>query len=170
MTGLTIRPASRADVDGLVALEAGAFAHDRASRRALRHAVDSGTISVLVADDGGRVAGAAVIERRRGSGVARLTSVAVAPDRLGRGLGARLLADAEAEAAAQGVARLRLEVRADNAAAIRLYARAGYRRFKVVPRYYEDGGEAWRFEKLLTPRPDGTGAVGAGGDARDRPA
>lgn len=146
---MTIRPATRADLDGLVALEAGAFAHDRATRRALRHAVDSETIAVLVADDAGRVAGAAVVERRRGSGIARLTSVAVAPDRLGRGLGARLLAEAEARAGAEGAARLRLEVRADNAAAIRLYERAGYHRFKVVPHYYEDGGEAWRFEKTL---------------------
>ena len=149
MAGLTIRPATRADLDGLVALEAGAFAHDRATRRAIRHAVDSATITVLVADDAGRVAGAALVEHRRGSVVARLTSVAVAPDRLGRGLGARLLAEAEVAARAHGAARLRLEVRADNGAAIRLYERAAYRRFKVVPRYYEDGGEAWRFEKVL---------------------
>jgi [ribosomal protein S18]-alanine N-acetyltransferase len=148
-----IRPATRADLDGLVALEAGAFAHDRASRRALRHAVDSPTVTVLVADDAGRVAGAAVVERRRGARVARLASVAVAPDRLGRGLGAGLLAEAEAAAVAQGAERLRLEVRADNAAAIRLYERAGYRRFKVVPHYYEDGGEAWRFEKAIAERP-----------------
>jgi [ribosomal protein S18]-alanine N-acetyltransferase len=145
----SIRPATRADLDGLLALEAGAFAHDRAERRAIRHAIDSPTITLLVAEEGGAVAGAATVEHRRGSGVARLTSVAVAPDRLGRGLGARLLAEAEAGARARGADRLRLEVRADNAAAIRLYERAGYHRFKVVPRYYEDGASAWRFEKAL---------------------
>ena len=145
----SIRPATRADLAGLLALEAGAFAHDRAERRAIRHAIDSPTITLLVVEEAGAVAGAATVEHRSRSRVARLTSVAVAPDRLGRGLGGRLLAEAEARAGARGAARLRLEVRADNASAIRLYERAGYHRFKVVPRYYEDGGEAWRFEKML---------------------
>ena len=49
----------------------------------------------------------------------------------------------------RGAARLRLEVRADNGAGIRLYERRGYTRFAAIPDYYEDGMEAWRYEKLL---------------------
>ncbi|MGB3840666.1 MAG: GNAT family N-acetyltransferase, partial [Rhodanobacter sp.] len=49
----------------------------------------------------------------------------------------------------RGCDRLRLEVRPDNAAAIRLYERAGFRRFGAYRRYYEDGTDAWRYEQAL---------------------
>ena len=57
--------------------------------------------------------------------------------------------DAPEAARAQGCDRLRLEVRADNGAGIRLYQRRGYTRFAVRPDYYEDGMEAWRYERAL---------------------
>ena len=67
----------------------------------------------------------------------------------GLGLGSLVLDAAEADARAHGCTRLRLEVRADNGAGIRLYERRGYLRFAVIPDYYEDGMEAWRYEKSL---------------------
>lgn len=150
---LALRAASRADIDALVALEHAAFVTDRAERRAIRHAVDSATMDVIVAlvEDGRAevLVGAAVLERRRSSRIARLASIAVAPNRGGLGLGGRLLDAAEAQARSQGCDRLRLEVRADNGAGIRLYERRGYTRFAVRPDYYEDGMEAWRYERGL---------------------
>ncbi len=154
---VTIRPARPEDLDALVALEAAAFATDRAERRAIRHAIGSPSISLLVALDDAVLVGAATIERRRGSRRARLSSIAVAPSRAGTGLGRVLLAAAEAEALARECDRLRLEVREDNGAGIRLYERSGYRRFETVPDYYEDGTTAWRYEKPLA----GEGAGGA---------
>ncbi|WP_144760638.1 GNAT family N-acetyltransferase [Methylobacterium dankookense] len=152
---LALRAASRADIDALVALEHAAFVTDRAERRAIRHAVDSATMDVIVAlvEDGRAevLVGAAVLERRRASRIARLSSIAVAPGRNGLGIGGRLLAAAEDEALSRGCDRLRLEVRADNGAGIRLYERRGYSRFAVRPDYYEDGMEAWRYEKALAP-------------------
>ena len=142
-----------ADLDALVALEHAAFSSDRAERRALRHAIRSETMDVLVAlidDDGPVLVGAAVMERRRRSRIARLVSIAVAPNRGGLGLGGLLLDAAEARARAMGCDRLRLEVRADNGAGIRLYDRRGYTRFAVRADYYEDGMEAWRYERRLT--------------------
>ncbi|MER2265504.1 GNAT family N-acetyltransferase [Methylobacterium oxalidis] len=149
-----LREATRADLDALVALEHAAFASDRAERRAIRHAIDSPSMTLLVAlaDDASGapvLVGAATLERRRGSRRARLSSIAVAPSRIGLGLGGKLLDAAEADAAERGCSHLRLEVRADNAAAIRLYEHRGYRRFAVKPGYYEDGMEAWRYEKPL---------------------
>jgi ribosomal protein S18 acetylase RimI-like enzyme len=44
---------------------------------------------------------------------------------------------------------LRLEVRYDNASAIALYEKMGYRQFGQYERYYEDGAAALRFEKRL---------------------
>ncbi|MCJ2012114.1 GNAT family N-acetyltransferase [Methylobacterium sp. J-076] len=145
-----LRPATLGDLDALVALEHAAFATDRAERRAIRHAIRSGTMDVVVAlIEGDLLVGAAVLERRRASRIARLASIAVDPNRGGLGLGGRLLDAAEETARSQGCERLRLEVRADNGAGIRLYERRGYTRFAVRPDYYEDGMEAWRYERLL---------------------
>jgi hypothetical protein len=46
---------------------------------------------------------------------------------------------------------MRLEVNETNAPAIALYRKAGYECFARVPAYYEDGGNALRFEKNLLP-------------------
>ncbi|WP_375456920.1 GNAT family N-acetyltransferase [uncultured Methylobacterium sp.] len=153
--GLTVRPARLDDLDALVALEHATFATDRAERRAIRHAILSKTMSVLVAllrdDDGACVlVGAATLERRRNSRSARLSSIAVSSARAGLGLGGRLMQAVEDEARRHGCTRLRLEVRSDNGAGLRLYERRGYRRFAVRESYYEDGMEAWRYERLLT--------------------
>ena len=152
-----IRLAQLADLDALVALEQAAFTMDRAERRAIRHAIRSASMTLLVAvvreeAEGGAVetlVGAATIERRRTSRVARLSSIAVAPARAGLGLGSRLLDAAEADTLGHGRTRLRLEVRADNGAGIRLYERHGYVRTGTKPDYYEDGMEAWCYKKAL---------------------
>ena len=147
-----IRAAEPDDLDALDALERAAFTGDRAERRAIRHAIRSPTISLLVAVGWGEVLlGAVTVERRRGALRAHLTSIATAPGQGGLGVGRALLTAAEDEARAHGFRALRLEVRADNAAAIRLYERAGYARFRVVPGYYEDGSAAWRYERDLVP-------------------
>lgn len=146
---MTIRPAVAADIDGLLRLEEAAFASDRLDRRAFRHAVASPTILALAAPGPDGLAGYVLMQVRRGSRLARLTSVAVAPDRAGQGLGRALLRAAETAAREAGCDRLRLEVRADNEAARRLYERAGYTRFAVVAGYYEDGEAAWRYERRL---------------------
>lgn len=148
---MRIRPGAADDLDALQALEAAAFApEERASRRAFRHAARSPTVSLLVLDEDGTVRGYAISERRRGSGVARLTSIAIDPDRTGSGLGRRLLAAMEEDARRHGCTRLRLEVRAESPAR-RLYESAGYRRVAVVPDYYEAGADAGRYEKPLAP-------------------
>ncbi len=145
-----VRPATFGDLDALVALEHAAFATDRAERRAIRHAIRSATMDVMVAlIDHDMLVGAAVLERRRASRIARLASIAVAPNRGGLGLGGCLLEAAEETARAHGCERLRLEVRGDNGAGIRLYERRGYTRFAIRPDYYEDGMEAWRYERWL---------------------
>ncbi|WP_200918695.1 MULTISPECIES: N-acetyltransferase [unclassified Methylobacterium] len=151
---IAIRPARIEDLDALVALEHAAFSSDRAERRAIRHAIRSPSMTVLVAlaDDGegpAMLVGAATLERRRGSRNARLSSIAVSPARAGLGLGGLVLDAAEADARAHGCTHLRLEVRADNGAGIRLYERRGYTRFAVIEDYYEDGMEAWRYVKAL---------------------
>lgn len=143
------RAARLGDLAALLRLEAEAFPGDRLDRREMRHAIVSPTILALVAGQGDEVAGYALVQRRRGSSLGRLTSLAVARAALGRGIGRGLVAAAEAAARADGCDRMRLEVRADNARASHLYERGGYAAIGEVADYYEDGAAARRYEKRL---------------------
>ena len=86
---------------------------------------------------------------RQRSKVARLYSIAVAPHSAGRGVGPLLLQAVEAAASARGCTSIRLEVHETNTAAIARYRKSAYREFGRHRRYYEDGGDALRFEKPL---------------------
>jgi len=147
---LPVRHATPADLDALVALELGAFRGDRMSRAQYRRHLASPRAAVLVADAPGEgLLGSALVFFRAGSTLARLYSIAAAPAARGRGIGKALLAAAEDAARARGCRALRLEVRVDNAAAVALYEGAGYRRIGSYAGYYEDGADAWRYEKDL---------------------
>jgi ribosomal protein S18 acetylase RimI-like enzyme len=150
-----VRTATRADLDALVALEHRVFATDRISRLSLRRFLASPTAAVLVAEAHDHhppgLAGTAIVLFRPRSLVARLYSIAVAPHMGGRGVGPMLLAAAEAAALGRGAVAIRLEVHTTNHAAISRYRKSGYREFGRHRSYYEDGGDALRFEKRLVP-------------------
>ncbi len=146
-----IRRARAGDVARLVEIENQVFATDRLSARQLRHHIASPGTDVIVAVRDGVLAGVAVVFFHEAHRIARLYSIAVAPEARGAGIGEALLAAAERGARARGRDRFRLEVRIDNAAARRLYERRGYRVFGAKPRYYEDGCDAVRYEKALSP-------------------
>jgi ribosomal protein S18 acetylase RimI-like enzyme len=148
-----LRKAQPADLDALDALEHRVFATDHLSRRSLRHFLGSPTADVMVAEQDGDLAGTAIVLFRPRSSVARLYSIAVAPHMGGRGVGPMLLAAAEAAAVERGCGTIRLEVHETNAAAISRYRKSGYREFGRHGGYYEDGGDALRFEKPLAPAP-----------------
>ncbi|HEY2397261.1 MAG TPA: GNAT family N-acetyltransferase [Rudaea sp.] len=144
-----IRRALPADLDALVALERAAFTTDHLSLRQYQRHLRSGSAAVLAAVDESELLGKAVVFFHRGSDIGRLYSIAVADAARGRGLGEALLMAAERTAYRHGARRMRLEVRQDNAAAIRLYERMGYRRFGAYAGFYEDSADAWRYEKGL---------------------
>ena len=79
------------------------------------------------------------------AGEAELLRIAVDPAHRGGGLGRTLLEACQAELAAQGMTSLFLEVRATNAAAIRLYGACGWVRCGLRPGYYPDGEDAALF-------------------------
>lgn len=89
----------------------------------------------------------------RGGDVADVMTIAVAPSARGRGLGRRLLDELETRARAGRAASVMLEVRADNAAAIGLYDRAGYTVVSIRRRYYQPGDvDALVMRKILSDR------------------
>jgi ribosomal protein S18 acetylase RimI-like enzyme len=146
-----VRAAQPCDVDGLVALETNVFTTDRISRRSFRRFLVSPSAALMVAESDGRLAGYALVLFRDRTHVARLYSIAVAPHMAGRRVGTALLKAAEEGALARGAARLRLEVREGNGAAIGLYRKSGYRPVGRRAHYYEDRAHALRFEKRLMP-------------------
>jgi len=146
---MSVRDATPADLDGLAELENRCFAADRLSRRSFRKLIGSPTAALRLVTRAGRIAGYALLFFRAGSDVARLYSFAIDPADRGTGLGLFLLGDCEATARARGLRLLRLEVRGDNAGAIRLYERVGYKPIGRYPAYYADKTDALRFEKRL---------------------
>jgi ribosomal protein S18 acetylase RimI-like enzyme len=147
-----IRTAEQRDIDALMDLEHEVFDTDRLSRRSLRHFLKAPSAEVLVAEEAdGRLAGTAILLFRPRSAVARLYSIAVAPHMGGRGIAPMLLQAVEKLATARGCGCIRLEVHQTNHAAIARYRKSGYREFGQRRHYYDDGGDALRFEKDLIP-------------------
>jgi ribosomal protein S18 acetylase RimI-like enzyme len=151
MPPVRVRAAKTRDLDALIELENRVFATDRLSRRSLRRFLTSPTAAFIVAEGEG-LAGTAIVLFRSGSEVARLYSLAVVPTMSGKGVAPLLLKAAERTARQRGCGTIRLEVHVRNHAAIARYRKQGYEEFGRHRRYYDDGGDALRFQKALTPR------------------
>ena len=149
VAGVTLRAAEVDDLQALLDIEDAVFDTDRISRRSFRHFLASPRAIFRIAEAGGGVVGYYLVLSRWGTAAARLYSLAVEPTLRQRGLGAALLADAEAAAFEADRAVLRLEVATGNQMAQALYRRSGYRQVARLHGYYEDGGDAVRLEKPL---------------------
>jgi ribosomal protein S18 acetylase RimI-like enzyme len=145
----------------LVALENAVFTTDILSRRSFRHFLTSPNSSLIVAEESGKLAGYALVLYPARTQLARLYSIAVAPHIPSRGIGPLLLAAAEAAAARRQRRAMRLEVHDHNTRAIARYEKSGYRLFGRHRRYYDDGGDALRFDKPLGSRRRAPGSKSA---------
>ena len=145
-----LRTARAADLPILQVLES-LFPGDRLSLRQLRHHLTNPHAVMRVIETEYTLAGYSLLLTRSGSHAARLYSIAVAPAFRGQGMGKRLLDDLVAQSRARGCDEIRLEVREDNEAAIRLYRDYGFVFREQRPRYYQDGADALRFRLALTP-------------------
>lgn len=96
---------------------------------------------VAVEEDGGVVGTCRLVLE---GGLARFGRLAVREDRRGRGLGARLLAEAELQARAEGAREIVLHAQTH---AMGLYARAGYEPYGE--RFDDEGIEHQAFRKAL---------------------
>jgi ribosomal protein S18 acetylase RimI-like enzyme len=137
------------DLDALMALERAVFRTDILSRRSFRRFLAALSASLIVAEDGGKLAGYALVLYPPRSKHARLYSIAVAPHIGRRGVGPLLLAAAERAARRRHRRAMRLEVHEHNTRAIGRYEKSGYRMFGRHRDYYDDGADALRFDKPL---------------------
>jgi ribosomal protein S18 acetylase RimI-like enzyme len=144
-----LRRGRAGDLDTLLAIEQAVFTTDVLSRRSFRHFLAAPGATTIVAETDGEIAGYVLVLYPPRSKLARLYSIAVARHSAGRGVGALLLAAAESAARRRGRHRMRLEVHEHNGRAITRYEKSGYRLFGRHPAYYDDHGDALRFEKPL---------------------
>jgi [ribosomal protein S18]-alanine N-acetyltransferase len=110
-------------------------------------------------DGAGRIVGYAGVMVNASE--ADVQTIAVAPRAAGRGLGGRLLDALVGAAVRRGATCLMLEVRSDNAPAIRLYTGRGFERIAIRRGYYQpEGADAWvmRRRPLAPPARDGSGS------------
>jgi len=136
-----IRPAGRADLLEVFRIEQAAFPQP------WPYGAFEGFLgqdSFLVAADESGVVGYVVADTvpNHGRPLGHLKDIAVHPDRRGEGTGASLLARALSVLEGMDAARVKLEVRAGNDAAIHLYRGFGFTHHHTVPRYYDDGEDA----------------------------
>ena len=137
---VTLRAMRWWDIDAVLPLEQQLFPDDAWSAETFWSELAGvpETRFYLVAADGDAVVGYAGLVATAG-GQADIPTVAVAPDRQGQGVGDVLLRALMAEALRRGCTETMLEVRADNDAAQRLYARHGFERIAVRRGYYRPG-------------------------------
>lgn len=113
------------------------------------HAIRDEATNVAVMTEGEGIVGFGIMQYREE--IAHLTLFAVCPSHRNRGLGSRLVSWLEKPAIVAGVARVRIEARADNAQAVAFYRRLGFKVMKTVTGYYGGAVDAVQLEKQLSP-------------------
>lgn len=137
-----IREAVRADLLDIFHIEKQSFAQPwpyAAFERLL------GAPGFLVAEDDGEIVGYVVADAvpNHGTSIGHIKDIAVAPDRRGEGIGRTLLSKALLKLLVEGTGRIKLEVRAGNDRARRLYEDFEFEVHHVVSNYYDDGEDAY---------------------------
>jgi len=156
----SLRPARLDDLPALLQLEAACFDSDRLSKRSFRRWISHKDCRFLVGEHDGQIIAYILVIMVRGTGLARLYSMAVAPDWRRRGIASTLLTRSEKLVRDDGKLYLRLEVALDNQAAIQLYEKFGYLQFGMFKDYYADHQDALRMEKCIHRfEPSGTSRV-----------
>lgn len=112
----------------------------------------------LVAECDGEFAGFVILTVET-PGQGTIMSIDVAPAMQRRGVGARLMEEAEQAAARRGLASVTLQVSVNNPDARRFYERRGYRVTGELPGYYNDVEDALEMTMPLPARR--TAAMGA---------
>jgi ribosomal-protein-alanine N-acetyltransferase len=146
------RPYASEDFVQLYGIEAACFEPPfRFGRRYMRSLVDRRHGATWIAEEGGHMAGFAIVEwaQEIGGIVAYLQTIEVLPSDRGYGAGGELLRLCEESARAAGAALIWLHVDETNAKAIRLYEAHGYQKQGGEEDYYSPGRGALIYRKLL---------------------
>lgn len=146
---LVVEPVRNADVDPVARLALDALKERYTAEWLAAHAAGAQQGTFLVARDvpTNQVVGFALAEANETEG--HLLALAVDAKRRGQGIGRALLADVREQMRRQGAMRLRLDVRWDDPAARRFYARQGFAPNGIKENVYADGADALEMAKPL---------------------
>jgi [ribosomal protein S18]-alanine N-acetyltransferase len=134
---VTLRRATPADLDAIMALERASFPTDAWSDAMMREELASPYGCYLVVEEAGRLIGYGGLRAARGATDADIQTIAIAESGRGRGRGRALLTALLEEAERRGIRDVFLEVRADNPVAQGLYSSEGFVEVGRRPRYYQ---------------------------------
>ncbi|MFB6135902.1 MAG: ribosomal protein S18-alanine N-acetyltransferase [Halobacteriaceae archaeon] len=142
---VTVRRAVRADLLAVVRIERAAFDQPWPFSAFQRFVGERGFLVADADGAGGDVVGYVVAGRApdHGPDVGHVKNIAVRADRRGEGIGSALLSHALYALARSGATAVKLEVRPSNDVAIDLYRDFGFEYRRTVPRYYDDGEDAY---------------------------
>lgn len=144
------RPARVADIPQLLEVEKVCFDYDQLSRRNFHWMIKHAHSIFLVLEYQTFIVGYGLVLINKGTGLARLYSICTVNEFQGFGLASQLLLSLEDLAAEkENCAYMRLEVKAGNKGAIKLYKKLGYVQFTKKEDYYDDGATALCFEKRI---------------------
>jgi ribosomal protein S18 acetylase RimI-like enzyme len=145
-----IRKARVGDLTQLVEVENACFNYDQLSRRSFQWMIKHAHSIFLVLEYRTRIIGYGLVLINSGTSLARLYSICTLKEYQGYGLASKLLNALEEKAADdEDCAYLRLEVKATNKGAIKLYEKLGYVKFTEKKNYYDDGSAALCYEKRV---------------------
>lgn len=132
---LVIRKMKEMDIAAVAALEKEIFP-DPWSERALTDSYEQKQTLLLVAYEDRRLIGYLIMYYALEDG--EIARIAVIPEKRRQGVGARLLFELENLCQLNGITRLLLDVRENNAPAISFYTNYGFRQDGIRRRFYSD--------------------------------
>jgi ribosomal protein S18 acetylase RimI-like enzyme len=146
---LMIQTAALSDIPFLLEIEQASFSSDAISRRSFHYLLSKGYALTLLDRDQTRVKAYITLLFRSDASHARIYSIATHPDFWGQGCAGQLVDAAERAAVRHKRHSIRLEIRKDNRASLKLFKHRNYEIFSEYANYYEDGMDAFRLEKKL---------------------
>ncbi len=145
---ITLREYSPADFEALYQIDQACYEPGVAySRRTLGEYLDLPATDCVVAEAAGRIIGFCITAREGTAGYIVTMDVLAVHRR--RGVGTRLLAEAERRMAAAGARRVALETATDNVSAIAFWKKHRYRVRGVKKHYYPGGRDAFAMAKTI---------------------
>jgi len=152
-TGI-IRNAYIDDLEHIITIEQQCFKSDHAySPQQLKYLITKANNLTLVETKENTIRGFIIILLRKGTHIAGLETIDVAPLFQKQGIALQLLTAAEEELKQKNINTIRLEVSVTNHQAIHLYQKQGYTKTKILKNYYQythDGSkDAFRMIKKL---------------------
>lgn len=144
---ICVRLVRMTDLDAVMKIERASFGPDAYERNLFAEFARKCGGLFLVALRGSKVVGYAIASVRLSR--AELISIAVRPRERGRGAASLLMDSILRRVRRRGAARFVLMVKVTNYRAQAFYQKYGFRRYRRVSRYYEDGADGLLLIKLL---------------------